>query len=133
VSSTVSDAARVLLAGVRLANGAVSFVSPAAFARRLDLDPDESPGSLYGFRLFGVRTVLIGVQLLARDNEARRRAVRVAPYVHAADTLAALVAGATGHLPASGARKAALVSSVNTALALIARNGASRPGRRRAT
>ena len=123
MNGAVSHAARVLLAGIRLANGTLSLVAPASFARRLDVDPEESPASLYGFRLFGARTVLIGAQLLGRDSEARRRAVRAAPFVHAADTLAALAAGATGQLPASGARKAALVSGVNTMLALLARSG----------
>ena len=33
----------------------------------------------YPFRMFGVRTILIGVDLLARDPEVRRHAVRPGP------------------------------------------------------
>jgi hypothetical protein len=116
------DLARITLACIRLANGGVALVAPEEFARRLGLDPDQRDrAALYGLRLFGVRTVLIGVQLLGRNGDARRRAVQVAPLIHAADTIAAAIAGATGQLPSAGARKAVLVSSVNTLLALAAR------------
>ena len=104
-------------------NGTASLIAPRMFARRIGVDPDTNGPALYALRLFGVRTVLIGAQLLGREGEARRRAVRVAPLVHATDALAALVGGMTGHLPASGARKAVVVSAVNTMLALVARSG----------
>jgi hypothetical protein len=118
---TAGDSARVALACIRLANGTAALLAPEAFARRLGLDPETDRSALYALRLFGVRTVLIGAQLLGRDGESRERAVRVAPLVHAADTLAAAIAGAAGQLPARGARKAVAVSSVNTVLALLAR------------
>ena len=115
------DYARIALAFVRLANGTVALVAPGTFARRLGLDPPSDRATSYAFRLFGVRTVLIGAQLLGRESEARARAVREAPFVHAADTLAAAIAGVTGQLPAAGATKAVLVSTVNTLLAAAAR------------
>lgn len=115
------DYARIALGCIRLANGTVALVAPGAFAKRLGLDPEVDRTSLYGLRLFGVRTVLIGAQLLGPDNEARARAVEIAPAVHAADTLAAAIAGVTGQLPPAGAAKAVGVSSVNTVLAVIAR------------
>ncbi|MEK6275950.1 MAG: hypothetical protein AABM30_11530 [Actinomycetota bacterium] len=115
------DYARIALGCVRLANGTVALVAPGAFARGLGLDPPNDRAAAYSLRLFGVRTVLIGAQLLGPDDGARGRAVRVAPFVHAADTIAAAIAGVTGQLPARGAAKAVLVSSANTLLAALAR------------
>jgi hypothetical protein len=53
--------------------------------------------------------------------EVRAHAVRHAVRVHLTDAIAAAAAGATRQLPAKGAKLAVLTSSVNTALAVIAR------------
>lgn len=114
------DCARIALGCIRLANGTIAFLAPATFARGVGLDPERDRGTRYAFRLFGIRTVLIGAELLGPEGEGRSRTVRIAPYIHAADTLAAAIAGATRQLPARGAAKAVLVSSVNTLLAVAA-------------
>jgi len=124
----LSDVARVLLAGIRLVNGSVALVAPTAFARRAGVDPEASPAVLYALRLFGVRTVLIGTDLLRRDPEARARALRVAPLIHVSDVAAAAIAGGQRQLPAKAARTAVLVSSANVLLALLARRGAPSRG-----
>jgi hypothetical protein len=115
------EVARVLLAGVRLVNGAASLFAPATFARKLGVDPETNGPAIYVLRMFGVRTILIGSELLSRNPEVRAHAVRHAVRVHLTDAIAAAAAGATRQLPAKGAKLAVLTSSVNTALAVIAR------------
>jgi hypothetical protein len=63
------ELARITLAGIRLFDGVAALLVPVPLARRLGVDPDANPSALYALRLFGVRTVLIGAQLLLRDAE----------------------------------------------------------------
>jgi hypothetical protein len=114
------DYARVTLAGIRLFNGVAALFVPGTLARRLGVDPEANPAALYALRLFGVRTVLIGAQLLLRDSGLRAHSLRVAPVIHALDATAALIAGDRGQLPRRAATTAALISTINTVLALIA-------------
>jgi hypothetical protein len=123
----VAGAARLALSAIRLVNGSVALTAPSAFARKAGVDPETNASALYVLRLFGIRTVLLGADLLARDPASRARALRAAPLVHVSDVVAAALAGAGRQVPAKAARTAVLVSTVNVALALIARRGASRP------
>jgi hypothetical protein len=123
----MDDYARIALASIRLFNGIAALFVPAALARRLGIDPETNRAALYVLRLFGVRTILIGAQLLLRDEGLRAHSVRVAPVIHALDAAAALVAGDRGHLPQRPSTIAALISTVNTGLAVVARKcGAER-------
>jgi len=119
----VHDYARVALAGIRLFNGVAALFVPATLARRLGVDPDANPAALYALRLFGVRTVLIGAQLLLRDGRVRAHSLGVAPVIHALDATAALIAGYRGQLTRRAATTAAVISTVNTVLAVIAQTG----------
>ena len=112
--------ARITLAGIRLFNGVAALFVPATLARQLGVDPAANPAALYALRLFGVRTVLIGAQLLLRDGGVRAHSLRVAPAIHAIDASAALIAGGRGQLPQRAATTAAIISSVNTVLAIVA-------------
>jgi hypothetical protein len=112
--------ARITLAGIRLFNGVAALLVPATLARQLGVDPAANPAALYALRLFGVRTVLIGAQLLLPDGGVRAHSLRVAPAIHAIDASAALIAGGRGHLPQRAATTAAVISSVNTLLAIVA-------------
>ena len=112
--------ARITLAGVRLFNGVAALFVPATLARQLGVDPAANPAALYALRLFGVRTVLIGAQLLLRDGGVRAYSLRVAPAIHALDASAALVAGERGQLPRRAATTAAIISTINTVLAIVA-------------
>ncbi len=111
--------ARVLLAGMRLFNGFLALLAPGFLARRIGVDPDTNPGILYVFRMFGVRTVLIGADLLVQKGERRTESLRSAVLIHASDTLAALLAVSNGQFPRSG-RAIVLISAFNTALAVAA-------------
>ena len=114
------DYARITLAGIRLFNGVAALFVPATLTRQLGVDPAANPAALYALRLFGVRTVLIGAQLMLRDGGVRAHSLRVAPAIHALDASAALIAGERGQLPRRAATTAAIISTINTVLAIVA-------------
>ncbi|MBA3421370.1 MAG: hypothetical protein H0U12_05680 [Thermoleophilaceae bacterium] len=109
------------LAAVRLVNGGAALFAPEAYGRRLGVDPERNPGAPYVLRLFGVRTVIIGAELLVRRGDGLIDALRVGRVIHASDAGAAILAGVRGQLPPDRAKLAALVSSINTVLAFAAR------------
>ena len=110
------DGARVALAGIRLVNGTAGLVAPQVLAQRLGAEPDD-PALLYALRLFGVRTVVIAVELFRREPAALRTAVPI----HASDTLAAVLLAR--RLPARQGAAVVGISALNTCLALLARRG----------
>jgi hypothetical protein len=50
----------------------------------------------------------------------RAHSLRLAPAIHALDASAALIAGGRGQLPQRAATTAAVISSINTLLAIVA-------------
>lgn len=114
-----SDYARVLLASIRLLNGGLALLAPGFLARQVGVDPDANPGITYVFRMFGIRTVLIGAELLQPPGERRDDALHRAVLVHASDTLAAFLASLSGQFPKSG-RIIVAISAFNTVLAVVA-------------
>jgi hypothetical protein len=115
------DYARIALACVRLFNGTASLAAPRAFAQRLGQEADAEGAAVHIARMFGVRTVLIGLDLLSSDPNVRRHAQRVALLVHTSDTVSAAAAGLSKQLPARSAVFATGVSAVNVVLAALAR------------
>lgn len=109
------EGARIALAGIRLVNGIAALVAPGFLARRLNVDPAANPSLLYVFRMFGIRTILVAIDLLRPDEARRAAAVRAAVPIHASDTLAALIASSRGQ-----PRTTVLISALNTALAVLA-------------
>ena len=74
---TRRDYARIALAGVRLFNGGTALVAPGPFARRLGTEADAHGPAVHVARMFGIRTVLIALDLLSRDQDVRQaRAAR---------------------------------------------------------
>jgi hypothetical protein len=114
------DLARILLACIRLFNGLAALLVPHALAGRLGIDVEKNPAALYVLRMFGIRTVLIGADLLLQKGDRRREALRLGIIVHASDTLAAYLASRSGKLPAKTGRMIVAISAVNTGLALYA-------------
>lgn len=112
--------ARIALASIRLINGGLALLAPAFLARRVGSDPATDVGLLYVFRMFGIRTVLIGLDLLGGDRALRAHAVQQALPIHASDTVAALLAARTGRLGQSGMLLVG-ISALNTLLAALAR------------
>lgn len=112
------DYARILLAGIRLLNGAAALFAPKLLARQFGDNPNHA--IIYVLRLFGVRTIIVGIELLVPDEELRASALRYAIPIHASDTLAAAFAGIQGQLPSRVSIMLTAISGVNTALAIIA-------------
>jgi hypothetical protein len=117
----VRSYAHVALGVIRTVNGSAALLVPEAMARQAGVDPAANPAAPYVLRLFGVRTVLIGLELLRSDGAARRSALDRGVLIHASDTASAAAAGALGQLPPAAARKAVAISALNTVLAVVAR------------
>lgn len=126
-SQRAQKRARYILAAIRLVVGTTALLTPRRFARRLGVDPKEHPAVVYISRLFGVRTVFIGADLLLRDEPLQTLALRTGVVIHASDTMAALFAAVRGQLPRGAALRAALLSGLNTLLAVVALRGSVLP------
>jgi hypothetical protein len=113
-----ADTARVLLAGVRLTMGTAGLLAPDLVIRRLGADPARQPAMRHPLRMFGIRTVLIGADLLRKNGPDRRHAELVAPVIHGSDTASAFLAWRHGDLPGRAGVLATAVSAVNLTLAL---------------
>jgi len=116
----MADFARILLACIRLFNGLAALVVPQQLAARLGIDGAANPAALYVLRMFGIRTVFLPFDLLSSDRRRRRRALKVAPVIHASDTAAAFLASRSGRFPQPMGRLTVLISAINTGLAVIA-------------
>ena len=73
--------ARYTLAGIRLLNGGAALFTSEELAKRLGADPKTNGAVIYALRMFGVRTIAIGTELLVlrgeeldRSHTARDRA-----------------------------------------------------------
>lgn len=121
------DYARIALAGVRLFNGGTALAAPGPFARRLGTEADAHGPAVHIARMFGIRTVLIALELLSRDEAVRKHALRVALLVHVSDTVSAARAGLSRQLPPRPAVLATGISAANVVLAAIA-SGVVRKG-----
>lgn len=128
---TARRRARYMLALVRIFNGTAALLVSRPFGKRLGLDPAANPAVVYVMRLFGVRTIYIGAELLLGRGDHLRHAVRAAPAIHLSDTVSAIAAGATGQLSSKSARTATVISGVNVVLALLASDEPAPRGRLR--
>ncbi len=116
---------RTILGVVRLVNGTGALLAPKFMAKRFGVDAEANPSVIYIMRLFGVRTIILGLEfLILKDEDKIRDAARVGVLIHASDTTAAIIAGATGQLPVKAAATGAVISAVNTGLAVAATVGA---------
>ena len=115
---TGRDYARITLACIRIFNGTAALAAPRAFSRRLGTDADADGSAVHIARMFGIRTILIGLDLLSSDPSVRRHAQQVALLVHASDTASAAAAGLSKQLPARAAVFATGISAINVALAI---------------
>ncbi|MEU1511746.1 hypothetical protein ABZ490_06240 [Streptomyces sp. NPDC005811] len=109
------------LAAIRVFNGATGLLAPELLIRRLDPGrAPQSPAAVYAFRLFGIRTVLLGLDLLTHYGERLREDVHEGILIHASDTATAAMLGLSGRLPPRTAILTTLISATNTALAVTA-------------
>ena len=110
-----------VLGAIRLFNGASALLAPTWVARQLGVDPEANAAPVHPLRMFGIRTVLIAAELLFQGPRTRARAMRVAPLIHASDTLSAVTAGLQRQLPPRVAVLTTLISGMNTVLAVVGR------------
>src|SRR5262245_24285049 len=115
--SHARDLARYALAGIRLFDGTLALLAPARLAQQLGVKPEAAPATEYALRLFGIRTIIIGVELLVLDGEDLDRSLRNGVPIHASDAVAAAAAGVTNQLPAAPSA----TSTANVLLALAGR------------
>ena len=114
---TALDHARIALAAIRLVNGTMALLTPEMMLRRLGADPAGNQVAIYPLRMFGIRTVVLGVDLLAGGSVQKKG--RVGVVIHATDAASAITAGLRRQLPGRVALVAAGISLTNTALAAI--------------
>ncbi len=69
--------------------------------------------------MFGIRTVVLGIELLFGDPETRERSLRAGVVIHASDTLSAATAGIRGDLPPLTATALTGISTLNTILSVV--------------
>jgi hypothetical protein len=112
--------ARYALAVIRIVNGTIALVAPSVIVKRFGEIPGESAAAIYGLRLFGVRTVLIGADLVTQRGPSLRHVTSQAVVIHASDTMTAAGLGIFGRLRPRTAISLALISAMNTVLATIA-------------
>lgn len=108
------------LAGIRLFNGVSGLLMPATLIRRLEPGSRLSPAAVYAFRLFGIRTILLGLDLLTHRGERLREDLREGVVIHGSDTATAALLGVTGRVAPRTAALTTLISATNTVLAATA-------------
>jgi len=117
---TVLSKARYALAAIRITTGLVGLVAPSLIIRRFGEDPEKDAAAIYGLRLFGVRTVLIGTDLIRQQGQPLEHTVSQAVIIHASDTVTAATLGTSGRLRPQMAIPITLISALNTVLAIAA-------------
>jgi hypothetical protein len=117
---TVLSKARYALAAIRIINGLLALVAPSLIIKRFGEDPDKDAAAIYGLRLFGVRTVLIGADLITEHGQPLQHTISQAVIIHASDTVTAATLGTSGRLRPQMAVPITLISALNTALAVAA-------------
>lgn len=115
----VGPKARYALAVIRIVNGTLALVAPSVIIKRFGEVPGDSAAAVYGLRLFGVRTVLIGADLITQRGEPLLHITSQAVLIHATDTLTAARLGTSGQLRTQTATLLTLISAINTVLATI--------------
>ena len=111
------DHARLALATIRLVNGTLALAAPNALLRRLGADPNVNKVAIYPMRMFGIRTVVLGVQLLI--DSPSPEADRFGVVIHATDAATAITAGVRRELPPRVAAMTSMISLINTGLAVV--------------
>lgn len=115
------------LAAVRLANGGIALLAPGLIARRLSDVQHNDAALTYVLRMFGIRTIFLGLDLLLVSRDSRARSLRRSPLIHAIDAVAAGAGLVSGRLERRAGLIGLAMSTVNLGLSLAARtrgNGA---------
>ncbi len=103
------------LVGIRIAVGALSWLTPRPAGKLFGLDAAANPQSPYLARLFGVRDIALAYGTMSNEGEAQRQWLTVGVACDAADAVAGIAGGRRGYLP-----KVASVLVTGTAIAAAA-------------
>ena len=114
--------ALLLLAGIRLFNGATALLVPELLLRRMGLNPRTNGAAVYFMRMFGIRTVFLAAELLLRPGPVRDHTMRTAVFIHGSDALSALLVALNHQLPKRVAITTVVISTLNATLALRIRS-----------
>jgi hypothetical protein len=117
--------ARYGLATVRIINGGLGLFAPKVLIKRLDPAHEPSAAAIYAFRLFGIRTILLGLDLLVRPNAEVQRAMRQGVLIHLSDFLTIVLLGAQRKVPPRSAALITFISATNVAMAVAGIEGKS--------
>jgi hypothetical protein len=123
---SLGEAARFALAGIRILNGSLALIAPDVIIGRFGEQPASDNAAKYGLRMFGIRTVVLGVDLVALRGKPLRRALGQAVIIHGTDTATAALLGVSGHVKPRTAVPLTLISLTNTVLAITAYRAACR-------
>jgi hypothetical protein len=117
----LGEVTRIALACVRIFNGALGLFAAGKMAKSLGGELGDDKRFVYPARMFGIRTLVLGVDLLTlkADDASAPRVLRQAVLIHATDTAAALYAARRGEVPAKAAKLITIISAVNTGLAVV--------------
>jgi len=105
-----------LLAVIRMVNGATALVAPQVYTSRMGATSADG-ATKYAFRLFGIRALVSGWELLAPESQ-RRWLPELTVLVHASDVVSAYAAGRQGEVSRDFSRMTVALSGLNTALAV---------------
>jgi hypothetical protein len=94
---------------------------PHVLVHRFSEQGQNATAATYAFRMFGIRTVIIGLELLMLKGAELQRAANIAPVIHGSDTVAAFLAARYGKLPRRMGIILITISAINTVLSLIGR------------
>ena len=108
------------LAAVRILNGALGLVAPKVLIKRVDPSTDVSPAAIYAFRMFGIRTIWLGVDLLVRPPAEVQRALQEGVVIHASDLATMVLLGVERKVSTRTALLISAISATNVALAAVA-------------
>jgi hypothetical protein len=87
------------LAGLRLAIGAASWVTPRVAGKMFGLDAAANPQSPYLARLFGIRDAALAWGALSSEGDTQRQWLIAGLACDAADAVAGIAGGRGGYLP----------------------------------
>jgi hypothetical protein len=120
IDSVGADRARLALAAIRVVNGTLALLAPQLLIGRVESAGRPSPAAVYAFRMFGIRTILIGRDLARGEGPTRSKAVAEAPLIHACDTATATLLTLTHRVRVRNGLPLIAISALNTALAVAA-------------
>ncbi|WP_141579565.1 hypothetical protein [Actinomadura sp. WMMA1423] len=116
-----------MLAGGRVAWGALALAAPGLNVRLAGMGDRDAPELRYMIRIFGSRAVALGLGYLLSDPRARRRWRRLCLVVDACDTAAGLAHAVRGDVPRGPAAGLTAITGGYAVLGALALRAEARP------